>query len=192
MRSLSSYIYDNVKPFTAGGTTSNKLLIFDVDDTLIHTTANIWIMKNGRHINTISNAEFNHYNLKPGEVFDFREFDDPKILSRESFTKYWDTLKREYKKGTHICILTARCDTEMIRKFFLRNGIDIKPDLIFATGDPLLGVRGTVQEKKAAVIGHLTRLGYSNIIFFDDDEGNLQAAKNICNKLNVKIHTVKA
>ena len=43
--------------------------------------------------------EFNDYVLKPGESFDFGEFDDPNILAGSAFTKYWDTLKREYRKG---------------------------------------------------------------------------------------------
>lgn len=188
MLSLSSYLN---KQFTVGGTTSNKLLIFDVDDTLIHTTANIWVMKGGKHIKTISNTDFNDYQLKPGESFDFREFDDADILSRETFTKYWNTLKREYRKGTHISILTARGNSVMIRKFFLQNGIDIKPDLVFAIGDPVLSLTGTVQERKAQIIAHLSRLGYDTLVFFDDNEGNLKAAEEIAHKLNIKIHTVK-
>lgn len=188
MISLSQYLQ---KQFTVAGTTSDKLLIFDVDDTLIHTTANIWVMKNGKHIKTITNQDYNTYKLKPGETFDYREFDDPKILSKETFTKYWETLKREYHKGTHISILTARGDTDMIRNFFLQNGIDIKKELVFAIGDDRLGVHGSIQERKSQVIRHLYRLGYSTIIFFDDNEENLRAAKQLEKRMNIKIHLVK-
>lgn len=190
MKPLSSYIL--TRQFTVAGTRSSKLLIFDVDDTLIHTTAHIWVMKDGKCVKKIPNSEFNDYVLQRGESFDFREFDDPKILSKESFTKYWTTLKREYNKGTHISILTARNNSVMIRRFFLRNGIDIKPALVFAVGDPTLGVSGSIQQKKAQVISHLSRLGYDTLIFFDDNEGNLEAAKSLESKLHIKIHTVKA
>ena len=54
MKSLKDYIKSKSE-FTVGGTKSNKLLIFDVDDTLIHTSANILINKNGKHIKTIPN-----------------------------------------------------------------------------------------------------------------------------------------
>lgn len=191
MQSLSSYLKNHQKPFTVAGTKSNKLLVFDVDDTLIHTTANIWVMKDGKHIKTISNSEFNDYVLKPGESYDFREFDDANILSKETFTPYWETLKREYQRGTHISILTARGKSDMIRRFFLKNGIDIKPALVFAIGDPKLGLVGSVQTRKAEVIKHLAKLGYDTMVFFDDNEGNLQAAKSLEKPFNIKIHIVK-
>lgn len=192
MKSLSSYLKTHTK-FTVAGTTSDKLLIFDVDDTLIHTSAKIWVMKGGKRIKTLTNSEYNDYKLKSGEEFDYREFNDPKILNKETFTKYWSTLKHEYHDGTHISILTARNDADMVRRFFLRNGIDIKAELVFAVGDPRLGLTGSVQEKKAKVIRDLVALGYRTLVFFDDNEGNLKAAKELESELpGVKIHTVKA
>ena len=191
MKSLSSYLKLHGN-FTVAGTKSEKLLIFDVDDTLIHTSAKIWVMKDDEHIKTLTNAEYNDYKKKPGEWFDYREFNDPKILSRETFTRYWSTLKREYRKGTHISIITARNDARMIRRFFLKNGIDIKDELVFAVGDPRLGLAGSVQEKKATIIRELVVLGYHTLVFFDDNEGNLEAAKALEKELGIKIHTVKA
>lgn len=191
MQSLSSYIKNHTGSFTVGGTQSDKILIFDVDDTLIHTTANIWVMKNGKHIKTLTNNEFNDYKPKPGEQFDYREFEDPIILSKERFTKYWSTLKREYQKGTHISILTARSDCDMIRQFFLNNGIDIKKQLVFAISDPKLDLHGTVQQRKAVIIKYLYELGYKTMVFFDDNEGNLKTAKSLESIYNIKIHIVK-
>ena len=178
MKTLKDYIKYKAE-FTVGGTKSNKLLVFDVDDTLIHTSANILINKNGKHIKTIPNKEFNTYKLNPGEEFDFSEFEDPNILSKEVFTPYWNTLKREYNKGTHISIITARSDAAMIRNFFLKNGIDIKQSLIFAITDPKLHLNGTIQEKKSQIIKMLSKLGYETFVFFDDDEGNLKTAKEL-------------
>ena len=191
MRSLSSYLKTQTR-FTVGGTISDKLLIFDVDDTLINTTASIWVMKDNKPIKKLSNSEYNNYRLKDGEWFDYREFDDPKILHKETFTKYWDTLKREYSKGTHISILTARSIGDEIREFFLNNGIDIKQQLVFAVGDSNMGMTGSVQDRKAKIIGELALLGYKIMVFFDDNEGNLNAAKALEKKFNIKIHTVKA
>jgi len=185
---LSKYIG---KQFTAGGTTSQKIILFDVDDTLIETTAKIGIKKGSRIVDKIDNKEFNDYRLKPGEEFDFQEFNDPNILYKEKFTPYWETLKREYRKGTHIGILTARSIGESIRKFFLNNGIDIKPELVFAVGDPKYPFQGTVQERKAKTIELLYKIGYKEFVFFDDNEGNLEEAKRLEHKFDIKIHTVK-
>ena len=189
MLSLSDYIS---REFTVGGTRSHRIILFDVDDTLIHTTAHILVRKNGKVVKRITNAEFNEYVLQPGESFDFAEFDDPKILDNEEFTPYWNTLKREYKKGTHIGILTARGDTDMIHKFFKKKGIDIKYQLIFAVGDPKLKLNGTIAERKADIISKLVKLGYKTFVFFDDNESNLQSAKQLESRYNIKVVTVKA
>ena len=45
MLSLSDYI---TREFTVNGTRSNRIILFDVDDTLIHTTAQIHVLKHGR------------------------------------------------------------------------------------------------------------------------------------------------
>jgi hypothetical protein len=100
-------------------------------------------------------------------------------------------LKQEYKKGTHICILTAREKSDMIRNFFLYHGIDINPQLVIATGDPKWNLYGaTVAEKKKDALERLVNLGYNDFTFFDDNEDNLKIAKSIESNA-VKIKTVK-
>lgn len=192
MISLSSHLKNKIQfGFTVNKTVSNKIMLFDLDDTLIHTTAEIWVVKNGKQIHKLSNNEFNNYVLKPGESFDFVEFDDPNILANSKFTKYWNTLKREYNKGTHIGILTARSDCNMIREFFLNNGIRIKDELVIAINDPKIGLKGSIQQKKSEAIGILAEAGYKLFIFFDDNEPNLRAAKQLESKYNIKVQTVK-
>lgn len=188
MLSLSDYI---AREFTVNGTRSNRILLFDVDDTIIHTTARIGIIKNGKLIKRITNSEYNEYKLKRGEKFDYSEFDNPDILSRETFTQYWNTLKREYHKGTHIGIITARGNCDMIYNFFKNNGIEIKKDLIFAVGDPKMYLTGSIAERKSTVISNLAKLGYKTFVFFDDNLLNLKFAKTLENKYKIKIITVK-
>lgn len=192
MISLSSHLKDKIQfGFTVNNTTSNRIMLFDLDDTLIHTTAEILLFKDGKFVRKISNTEFNDYVLKPGESFDFAEFDDPKILASSKFTKYWNTLKREYRKGTHIGILTARSNCDMIKNFLLNNGIRIKDELVMAINDPKLGLSGTIQQKKAEAIKILANAGYNTFIFFDDNEGNLQSAKKLEKEYDIVIKTVK-
>lgn len=183
MKSLYKY-------FTVNGSRSNKIILFDVDDTLIHTTAGIWIKKNGKYIKHITNQEYNDYRLEPGEEFDFKEFSDPKLLDNEQLTSYWNTLVREYKKGSHIGIITARGNCNMIRKFLLKKGIDIKKELVFATDDPKLGLSGTVQQRKAEVISILYKYGYTKFIFFDDNKGNLESAKALEKIFGIDVITI--
>lgn len=189
MLSLSNYLE---REFTVNGTKSNRIILFDVDDTLIHTTARIGIKRDGKIIKKISNSTYNEYTLKPGEEFDYSEFDDPKILYNEEFTKYWKTLKREYNKGTHIGIITARGDGDMIFNFFKKNHIEIKKELVFAVGDPKMKLNGSIADRKSNVISKLVSLGYKTFVFFDDNETNLRFAKELENKYHkIKIITVK-
>ena len=95
MISLYNYIK---KDWTVGGSRSSKLLIFDVDDTLINTTAAVNIVKNGKIIKSLSNGEYNTYELKPGEKFDYSEFRDPDLLSKETFTRKLKGNQTEYKR----------------------------------------------------------------------------------------------
>lgn len=182
------------KPFTVGGTKSNKILIFDIDDTLIYSNAHIWVVnENGERIKELTSAEFNNYIIQPGESFDFSCFDSFNLLRQANFTPYWETLKREYAKGTHISILTARSRPYMIRKFFLENGIDIKDDLIFCCGYSKFPWKGTIQYKKTKVIEYLMLLGYDTFVFFDDNIYNLKSAKQLEELYNsIKIITVHA
>lgn len=192
MRDIREHLKDRIQQgFTVGKTTSNKIILFDLDDTIIDTIAEIGVVKGGKVIKRLPNAEFNDYVLGPGESFDFGEFDDPILLDQSPFTKYWNTLKREYKKGTHIGILTARSDCRMIKEFFLKNGIRIKDELVIAINDPSLGLKGSIQEKKTEAIRILAGVGYDNFIFFDDNEPNLKSAKALESQLNIKVTTVK-
>jgi FMN phosphatase YigB (HAD superfamily) len=192
MRDIREHLKDRIQQgFTVGNTTSNKIILFDLDDTIIDTIAEIGVVKGGKVIKRLPNAEFNDYVLGPGESFDFGEFDDPILLDQSPFTKYWNTLKREYRKGTHIGILTARSDCRMIKEFFLKNGIRIKDELVIAINDPSLGLKGSIQEKKTEAIRILAGVGYDNFIFFDDNEPNLKSAKALESQLNIKVTTVK-
>lgn len=179
--------------FTVAGTASNRILIFDIDDTLIYSNANIIVIKNGSPIKEISSSEFNNYELQDGESFDFSKFSSSKLLYNASLTLYWDTLVNEYNKGTHIAILTARSKPQMIKNFFLHHGIDIKDELIFCCGYSKFPYKGSIQYKKSKVIEYLCLLGYDEFVFFDDNKENLAAAKDLENKLeDIKVETVHA
>lgn len=181
------------KPFSVAGTKSNKILIFDIDDTLIYSNATIYVVKDGKRIKELTPSEYNEYQWHEGERFDYSNFDSEELLNQANFTPYWETLKREYAKGTHIAILTARGKPEMVRNFFLDNGVDIKDDLIFCCGDKNFPWKGNTHEKKAKVIEYLMLLGYETFVFFDDNINNLKSAKQLEELYpSIKIITVHA
>ena len=175
---------------TVGGTYSDRILLFDVDDTLLKSNAKISVIKDGEVIKKLTPAEFNFYKLKAGESFDFEEFRSYEALVESTFLPFWKTLKREYNKGTHIGILTARENGDMFKKFFLTHGIDIKDELIFTTGDS--DYSGSVEERKTQAIERLVKVGYKTFVFFDDSETNLKTVKKMEKEYPIKVITVKA
>lgn len=180
-----------LEEFVIHGKNSSKVLVFDIDDTLIKSNAKVFVKNGDTVVRTLDSQEFNDYKLNTGETFSFEEFRDLDILLKSEIKPYFYTMKREYERGVHISILTARGDKDMIHKFFLKKaGIDIHPDLIFATGDDTSNI--SVSEKKAKCIRTLANYGYRTMIFFDDNIDNLNEVKKMGDKLNIKIHVVKA
>jgi hypothetical protein len=102
-----------------------------------------------------------------------------------------DKLLAFYNSGVHVSIVTARSNNQMIRRFFLENGIDIHPDLVIAVNDPKFGFKGSIAEKKKEALHMLVENGYNDFIFFDDNDENLMLAKEIEKEKDVKVKTVK-
>lgn len=179
-----------LEEFTIRGNKSNKVLVFDIDDTLVKSNARVLVKRNNVVIKSLNSQEFNEYKLKDGESYSFDEFRDFDILLKSEIKPYFYTMKREYNKGVHISILTARENKDMIRNFFLKKGIDIHPKLIFTSGDDKSNI--SVSEKKAKCIKTLYSYGYNTLVFFDDNIDNLNDVKKMGENLNMKIHVVKA
>ena len=114
------------------GQVSPKLAVFDLDDTLIVSSAKIQVLdvKTGKVIKSLTPAEFNYFKPSNKHSLSFTEFEDLEILKKSSFIKeVLDKLQEFYRSGIHVSIVTARSDSKMIREFFLINGIDIHPFL---------------------------------------------------------------
>lgn len=184
--------YDEfINEFLIHGKSSDKVLVFDVDDTLIKSNAKVFVIKNGKVVNKLDTQEYNNYVLKPGESFSYEEFKDLDKMLDADITPYFKTMEREYHKGVHISILTARANKKLIHDFFIKkSNIDIHPKLIFTIGDDMSDL--SVAEKKAKCIRTLVSYGYKTLIFFDDNIDNLKEVKSMGERLGVKIHTIQA
>ena len=54
MKQISDFIHSK---FSVAGTYSNKILLFDVDDTLLHSDIKVYVKKDGKDIKSLSSAE---------------------------------------------------------------------------------------------------------------------------------------
>jgi len=177
------------------GNTSQTIVIFDLDDTLVISDAKIKVInsKTGKEIRSLTPAEFNTFEKKPKHVLSYDDFDDPEILAQgKMIHSIFRQLKKFYSKRIPVSIVTARSNSEMVRNFFLTKGIDIHPDLCIAVNDPKYPYTGGIEDRKQQAMLEIIDKGFDYVVFFDDHAGNLKEAKKI-EKLrkDVKITTVK-
>lgn len=175
--------------------TGNKLVIFDLDDTLVKTDAKIKIVDRhtGKEIKEMTPEEFNSFEGNSKKyVLNFDDFASPEILRQGKFIhNIFNKLKSYYKKGIPVAIVTARSSSDLVRDFFLDHGIDIHPQLVIAINDPQYEYVGTIAQRKKQAIQDLVDLGFKRLTFFDDNEENLRLAKQVEGYKDSKIKLIK-
>jgi hypothetical protein len=170
--------------------THDKILIFDIDDTIAISSAKIIVTdsKTGEKFE-LTPEEFNSYEKNPSHVLDFDQFKSLEIMKAgKLIDKYFSILKKNYKKGIAIGIITARDDQDMIYEWLRYHvGFHIDKHLIWAVNDPVHGLTGNIQERKKSAMRYFIERGYTDITFFDDDKHNIKLIK----QLDKEIDTVK-
>jgi len=148
-----------------------SLSVFDFDDTLAFTDSWVYVKKNGGEYK-LDSAEFAVHKLKPGESYDFRDFDrmlrNPKIIKKNV-----ELLRKQLKKvGRRVTILTARAVGFPVKHFFKTLGIDV---YVVAVGsaDPKV---------KADWIEDHIKKGYNPVYFMDDSSKNIAAVDKLKKK----------
>lgn len=161
------------------------LTIFDIDDTLFHTTAQIKVIKDGKVIRSLTNQEFNNYELQPGEEFDFGEFRSAEKFAKESepIKPMINTLKRilDRAANTKVIMLTARSDFDDKDKFlstFEKYGIDMSRIHVHRAGN-LPGDEPPAYKKAVWVRKYLNTGKYNRVNLIDDSMTNLKVFKSL-------------
>jgi hypothetical protein len=180
--------------FKLKGESKDRIVVFDLDDTLIKTDAKVKVVsrKTGKVIRDLLPEEFNSYVDKPHRFLVFDEFDDPEILRQGSFiSAVLQKMLNYYSRKIPVAIVTARSSAKLVRDFFLEEGIDIHPELVVAVSDPESGLIGSVAEKKLQVLQKFHKMGFKDFTFFDDNEDNLRLSKLLEHEEGVKVKLIK-
>lgn len=162
---------------------SKKLIIFDIDETIFHTFAMINVLKNNKIIKKLNNQEFNIYNLKDGEKFDFSEFRNSEIFYNTSkpinnifnlARRYIDKLSENDK----LIFLTAREDFDDKQKFletFRKYGLNIDhPNVYVERSGKLNNIKNVEKRKNIIIEKYLKTNKYCYIKMYDDSLKNLK------------------
>lgn len=173
-----------------------SLTIFDIDDTLFHTTAKIGVVSNGKVIKSLSSQEFNKYNAVSGETFDFKEFQDAKKFFKESkpISRMLDKAKiilknSEKNINSKVIIITARTNfdnKEVFLSTFRKHGFAIDNVRVERAGR-IEGDFIPAFKKVIIIRSYLNTRKYSKVRLFDDSMSNLKEFL----KLNKEFPSIK-
>jgi hypothetical protein len=157
------------------------LTIFDIDDTLFHTTAEIIIRSPGAAPKRLTSAEYNTYKIQPGETADFSEFADSNLFYNESrpIKAMFDKAKAiladtKNHPNNKVIIVTARPDFDNKDKFlatFKKYGFDIDNVRVERAGK--LNAASPGQAKAIIINNYLNTKQFNKVRLFDDSINNL-------------------
>jgi FMN phosphatase YigB (HAD superfamily) len=156
-----------------------KLVIFDIDDTLVHTQTKVHVVKDGQVVKSLNSHDFTHYKLQPGEEFDFGDFRD----AREFFTNakpiipMINQLKHDIATGNKVVMVTARADfndRELFLDTFRKYGVDMSKVHVYRAGN-FVGKASTEEKKKIIIRNLMNKDHYTKAIMYDDALPNLHS-----------------
>ena len=174
----------------------SKILVFDLDDTLVISSAKIKVCnKKTGECYSLTPEEFNTYEKGEHEELNFDEFKSLEIMKAGKLIGYYlKIFKEAYRSGIAVGIVTARDDRNMIWTWLREHvGYRIDKDLIFAVNDPIHKYKGNISDRKKAAFKDLIEMGYSDMQFYDDDDANLKLVKSLEHEFDgINISTIKA
>jgi hypothetical protein len=153
-----------------------KLVVFDIDDTLVYTQTKVHVIKDNKVVNSLNSHDFTHYKLKPGENFDFGDFSNAKEFFDNSKPNIpmMNQLKQDINTGNKVVMVTARSDfddKELFLDTFRKFGVDIDRVHVYRAGN---SKQGTTEERKKQIIKTLLdKDNYTKAIMYDDAKPNL-------------------
>lgn len=174
----------------------SKILVFDLDDTLVISSAKIKVCnKKTGECYSLTPEEFNTYEKGEHEELNFDEFKSLEIMKAGKLIDYYlKIFKEAYRSKLAVGIVTARDDRKMIYRWLREHvGFRIDNDLIFAVNDPVHKFKGSISDRKKQAFKELIDMGYTDLQFYDDDDANLKLVKSLEKEYNgISISTIKA
>lgn len=161
---------------------SGTLTIFDIDETLFHTKAKVKVVKDGKVVRELDNQEYNTYERKPGEEYDYGQFKNAAYFRKTSvpianmIERARKVVKAKGNPHSRAIICTARADfddKQMFLQTFRDHGIDIDQMHVERAGN--LGIDSSAEAKKVVFRKYLNTKNYIKARLFDDAMSNLKA-----------------
>lgn len=163
---------------------SDKLRVFDFDDTLVQTNSHIFITHKSGKKSKLTPGEYAVYEPKKGDDFDFSDFD--KVNQPQEIKGVTRLLKNIVRAGgSEIVILTARGAYKPVKDYLEDIGLNNIFVVALADANP---------QKKADWIEDKIKGGVTDVFFIDDSHKNISAVKALSKKypkISLKVRHVK-
>lgn len=157
---------------------SQKLRIFDFDDTLVETDSMVYVDKPSGERIALTPGEFAIYEKQHGDTFDFSDFS--KLINPRSIFWTGRILRNLARAGSQVVILTARSHADPVKKFLQDSGLPNYEVIALADANPLAKA-GWIEKK-------IIENNIQYVEFFDDSPKNIAAVRELKYKYpNVKI-----
>ena len=168
-------VYSNLNAFAfnpLNEAKSEKLRVFDFDDTLVQTNSHIYIKHKDGKDSKLTPGEYAIYEPKDGDQFDFSDFE--KVKQPQEIKGVTRLLKNIVRVGgSEIVILTARAAYKPIKNYLSDIGLKDIFVVALADADP---------KKKADWIENKIKDGVKDVFFIDDSHKNIEAVKGLSKK----------
>jgi hypothetical protein len=168
-----------------------SLHIFDVDETLLKTTAKILVRSkiDNSILYELTNQQFNDYNLGENEYYDFSQFEQAeKLKESEPIVPMIRKLKAIYRNiqknpNSRMIINTARADfddKDTVLEYFRSLGIPIDQMHIERAGNLPGNISPAFKKNEILRNKYLTEgHNYKKVYFYDDSTTNLDVFKQL-------------
>jgi len=172
MISFKDFLVEEQKPKT--------LHAFDMDEVLFHhdnSKVKVHVKdKEGNHVKSLTNQEFNSHKLEPGHKYDFSEFRSSKVFKKSAHPihKMINKLKAIHNNKQHVNIVTARGDMDNKQEFsktLKKHGIDTHKVHVRRAGN--LNAPSPGEAKHEVISDLIKKHGYKKVHLYDDSEDNL-------------------
>jgi len=168
------------------------IIFFNIDETLFHTSARVWVKKDGKLVKKLDNHAYKTYKPDTGESFDYREFGHAGLFKKKSkiagttLVKMKTMMENARRTGARLVLLiSARTfpDIATFKTAFRKYGIHIdKIDIIFA-GDMSAATGSTAAAKKKVILDYLSHGEYKKALLLDDNIKHLKTFLSLAKKM---------
>ena len=161
----------------------NILYIFDFDDTLVKSDAEVVVTHRDNSITKLSSEEFAKYVPRTGDEFDFTEFESYPP-NAQPISSTINKLNQAISSAgiKNVVILTARQKARPVQKFLNDQGLSPSPQVV-AVGS------ANPATKARFVISKLRTNNYDTVHVFEDNINNIIAIKNVVRQAGLKFRS---